>query len=313
MKNKLTSDTPKSVSGEVNGIPVIQTQFELYKPERFGNYKEVNGEISTLEWIIESGVNWLIEGDKGLGKTMAVYEVCAKNDIPLVEMRCSSGTTEGDIIGREHLNANGSVFELGIIPTFVNVVNHYKKGVLYLDEFNAQEAEIQKMYNSILDDRRHVIANGKRYKIDDDASACIIATQNPTRYAGTIPMNEDSRSRFAGEEWNYPTSEQIKSIIDWKDIPEVIQTRMIQLVMDNLGARRENQVDYVLSTRDIAHFTKLYRLFDKRIKGGNNEERSNTVLTKTLQTSVLIKFGEAMDREFIRKRCEETFDVELGS
>ena len=63
---------------------------------------------------------------------------------------------------------------------------------------NALEPELQKLLNPLLDDRRHITANGKQFKLNNDAKLIVIATMNPSTYAGTSPLNEDLRSRFVG-------------------------------------------------------------------------------------------------------------------
>ena len=64
-----------------------------------------------------------MEGEKGIGKTMAVTEVCAKTDTAMVAFSCSSGTTMGDILGREHLYNGNSVFQLGVLPIAILTAN----------------------------------------------------------------------------------------------------------------------------------------------------------------------------------------------
>jgi len=289
-----------------NSIPVIPLNWDIYKAEKFGKYNPISDELDVLSWCIDNGINWLIEGDKGLGKTMAVYETCANTNTALVEFRCSAGTTMGDILGKEHLQQDSSIYELGIIPEFVEVANHFGRAVLYLDEFNGLEPEIQIAFNGILDDRRFCIANGKKYSLKKDTIACIIATQNPSRYAGTVPLNEATRSRFMGDEWNYPKTADLKKVLDWTGIPEKVVEQTCQLAMDNIGARRENKVDYVLSIRDLNHFIQLYKLFEDKYKS------AEIALVRAIKSGMLIKYGEIEDREFMRIRAEETYGVSVS-
>ena len=143
--------------------------------------------------------NILIEADKGVGKTTLAYEVANKIGCHIISYSCSSGTREGDLRGRI-MNING-LFQPGILVQAVEIANKNGMCILYLDELNALEPELQKLLNPLLDDRRYINANGRMFKLNNNARLIIIATMNPSTYAGTSPLNEDLRSRFVGQVW----------------------------------------------------------------------------------------------------------------
>ncbi len=294
---------------EIKGqIPTVPVNFDLYKPIRFGKYIEMGNEISMLENAIENGLPFLMEGEKGVGKTMAVTEACARTDTALVTFSCSSGTTMGDILGREHLYNGDSVFQLGVLPTAILCANKSKnkRAVLYLDELNALDPEIQKMLNPVIDDRRCIYVNNERYALDDGVKFTIIATQNPSYYSGVNPLNEDLRSRFVGKVIEYPTSEQISDVIDWTDIDEdSIKQPLLSLAVDTLSMKKESKIDYVISVRDISLFTKLYRSF-LTMKLSPDE-----CLINAIECGILIKYADAEEREVVRSRAQDTFGVNV--
>jgi MoxR-like ATPase len=266
----------------------------------------MGNELELLEVAIEYGLPFLMEGEKGIGKTMAVTEVCAKNKVPLVSFSCSSGTTMGDIIGREHLYNNNSVFKLGVLPTAIRVANHFGKAVLYLDELNALDPEIQKMLNPVIDDRRSLVVNNELFQLESGVQFTIIATQNPSYYAGVNPLNEDLRSRFIGQAVEYPTTKQISNVIDWTDIPKKeVQQPLLALAVDTLSMKKDDKVDYVVSVRDIALFTKCYRAFLK------NDTLKDEVLKHAITSAILIKYSDATEREVVRARAQDTFGVNV--
>lgn len=300
--------TDKSVdySLETGQIPTVPVKYDLYKPVRFGKYIAMGNELDMLKCAMTEGLPFLMEGEKGVGKTMAVTEACAIDDIPLISFSCSSGTTMGDIIGREHLYNSNSVFKLGVLPTAIRVANHFGKAVLYLDELNALDPEIQKMLNPVIDDRRHLIVNNELFALDKGVKFTIIATQNPSYYAGVNPLNEDLRSRFVGKVIEYPTTRQISSVIDWTDIPkQEVQQPLLSLAVDTLSMKKDDKVDYVISVRDIALFTKCYRAFLK------NESLKGNALGNAIESAILIKYADAEEREVIRARAQDTFGVNV--
>ncbi len=289
-----------------NSVPFIPVNYNLYHAREWSQkYVEMGSELTTIKGAVEAGLPYLIEGDKGIGKTMAVNQVCLENKIPLVSFSCSSGTTIGDIIGREHLVGDNSAFKLGVLPTAIEVANHFGKGILYLDELNALEPEIQKMLNPVIDARRSIEVNNKLFKIEKGVVFDIVATMNPSYYAGTNPLNEDLRSRFIGEVWEYPSAQQIEKVIDWTGIPvKEVKKPLLQLAIDTLSLKKSSKVDYVISVRDIAMFCEAYRVWKK-------VHSKKPPLPKTIQTAILIKFADATERDIIRERAGETFGVEI--
>jgi MoxR-like ATPase len=303
------ANTTTKLEGMVNdgSIPTLPINYDLYEPIRFGDYVKMGTEVEDLETSINAGLPYLLEGEKGIGKTMLVTEVCAKNDISLVSYNCSSGTTMGDIIGREHLNTNGSVFKLGVLPTAIEVANKTGKAILYLDELNALEPEIQKMLNPVIDDRRSLIVNNKLYKLNEGVLFTIVASQNPSYYAGVNQLNEDLRSRFVGNVIDYPTSSQIASVIDWTDIPEEeVKDPLLSLAIDTVAMKKEGKIDYVISIRDIALFCRVYRAYKQLVLPDTDD-----TLIRTLKTAILMKFSDYEDRQVIRARISDVFGVNI--
>jgi MoxR-like ATPase len=306
----------KKLEGKVDGqIPTIPVNFDMYVPKRFGTYVKMGDEVEDLTTAINAGLPYLLEGEKGIGKTMLVTEVCAETDTNLVTYNCSSGTTMGDIIGREHLTASGSVFKLGVLPTAIKVANESKnkRAVLYLDELNALEPEIQKMLNPVIDDRRSIIVNNQLFELDDGVTFTIIASQNPSYYSGVNQLNEDLRSRFVGQVIEYPSSSQIASVIDWTDIPEDdVKDPLLALAVDTLAMKKESKIDYVISVRDISLFCKTYRAFLATYDENDvsaDTSISEKILEKTIRTAILMKFSDYDERQTVLVRCNDVFGV----
>lgn len=291
-------------NSEIGKVPTIDISYDQYLARKFGNYIEINGEKALIQGAIEEGLPLLIEGDKGIGKTMAVITTCAEMGCAIVPYACSSGTTMGDILGRTQLRGDNSVFELGVLPKSIMVANHFKKGVLYLDELSSLEPEIQKLLNPLIDDRREIVVNDTVYSIDEGVMYTVIASQNPIGYQGTNPLNEDLRSRFIGEAWRYPPSVQIDKVIDWTDIEPKHRKQLLQLATDTLSSRQKGDIEYVISIRDISLFTRVYRMWKMK-------KKDPKYLEKAIHNGILIKYAEMSERELIKSRAEETFGVKL--
>ena len=282
-----------------------EIDYEQYKPFRWTTYIQVNEELDnvlTLAKEMETP-NILIEADKGVGKTILAYEAANRLDCHIVSYSCSSGTREGDLRGRI-MNLNG-LFQPGILVQAVEIANNNGMCILHLDELNALEPELQKLLNPLLDDRRCITANGKLFKLNDNARLIVIATMNPSTYAGTSPLNEDLRSRFVGRVWKYPKPSHLKEVIDWTDIPITkVQKPILQLAQDSSNYKAKGDVEYVLTIRDLKQFTEIYRIW---LSLGSSPTR---ILEKALEISIFVKYSDRMERELMERSAHDTFPTE---
>lgn len=297
--------TPDNQSVRTYKVPTAEIDYSNYAPTKWGvEYIQLSDEADELETCLLKGMNYLIEGDKGLGKTQLVHNLCYKHNLPIVPINCSEGTKIGDLIGRPQINEFGSYFQLGVLPTAIEVANNSEKkmAVLYMDEFNAMRHEIQKATNSVTDDRRSIVANGKTYKLDEGVKLAVVATINPSTYAGVNTLTEDAKSRFIGATWDYPSNDDIERILDWSSIPvDTVKAPMLTLVQNIHNLRINSDVEYSLSPRDIAQFTECYRMWV--------DSQLNKPLERSLKNAVLSKFGDTTQRELIKKQISEIFGV----
>ena len=283
-------------------VPTARINFEEYNPNNivvWEKYIPIADEEERLTKAILNAVDpYLIESEKGQGKTLLVHTVCSKNKIALIEEPVGVGTKRTDLIGTKEINRDGTLFNLGLLPKAIEVANHYKHACLYCDEGNAQDHEIQRYWNRICDGRKSIVANGKTYRLDKDAKLSIVWTINPVTYAGINSMTEDLRSRFVGSVWSYPTEEDFKKVINWKDIPvESAMQPLLTLIQDIYSLRLKGELEYALSIRDIAQFTNYLRYCKD--------------LPTALNEVIMIKYGDASEREIVRIRINDTFGVKI--
>ena len=254
--------------------------------------------------VLKAKYPYLIESEKGQGKTLLVHTLCKKLGLALVEDPIGSGTKKSDLIGTKEINSDGTYFSLGLLPKAICVANHFKHAVLYGDEANAQDHDIQRYWNRICDGRKSITANGKSYRLNKGCKLSIVWTINPVTYAGINTMTEDLRSRFVGKVWRYPTKEDLDRVIEWEGIPEdTVKTPLLTFIEDVHALRVKGEVDYSLSIRDIVQFCTYFR--------DCVEEGNKWSLQTALEEVILIKYGEPADRELIRIRIKDTFGVQL--
>ena len=276
--------------------------YEQYKPFIKTTYIQLNEELDDILVLCQSMITptILIEADKGVGKTTLAYEVANRLGCYIVSYSCSSGTREGELRGRI-MNLKG-LFQPGILVQAVEIANKNGVCILHLDELNALEPELQKLLNPLLDDRRSINANGRMFKLNGSAKLIVIATMKPSTYAGKSPLNEDLRSRFVGQVWDYPKQSHLEKVIDWTDIPiTTIKKPILQLAQDSFNYKVRGDVEYVLTIRDLKQFIELFRIW---MKLGISSKR---VLSKALEGAIYVKYSDRAERELMIKSAHDTF------
>jgi len=307
-------------------IPVVPIKFDEYDPKNidiWDSYIQIKDEKKrTTRAILDAKFPYLIESEKGQGKTLLIYTICKENNIALIDEQVGPGTRKTDLIGNKEINRNGTLYNLGILPRAIEVANHFGHACLYCDEGNTQDPEIQKLWNRICDGRKSVFANGKKYKLNPDCKLAIVWTINPITYAGINSMPEDLRSRFVGDVWNYPTSKEIEKVIGWDDFgvqpnekkgdgwAMVDKTKsdvklgmdlIFTFVQDIHALRMKGDVEYSLSIRDIKQFCDYLRYVMD----------SSNPIERAIQDVFLVKFSDSAERELVRIRANDTFGTRV--
>ena len=327
----------KQVEEYQKTIPTVAIDFAQYDPKNidvWDTYIPIVDEKQRAEdAILSAKTPYLIESEKGQGKTLLIYTICKENNIALIEEQVGRGTRITDLFGSKEINRDGTLFNLGIFPKAIEVANHFGHACLYCDEGNTQDPEVQKLWNRICDGRKSVFANGKNYKLNPNCKLSIVWTTNPVTYAGINSMPEDLRSRFIGDVWEYPSNEQIKKVIDLsKYIPQTktlaqgngfamiektnassdelifdkFEEYLLTFVQDIHALRMKGDIEYSLSIRDIKQF---YDHLVESIRTSVNYK--NKLLEKAIKQVIIFKFEDPGERELVKIRANDTFGVKL--
>jgi MoxR-like ATPase len=288
-----------------------QNLLESIAPENipeWGEYHDTGGEVAMLKrMFIHNRYPFMFEGPKGTGKTHLVSHVCKEQGRALVEVRCNENTKERHLFGSPQIDEHGSFFMAGKLAHAFKALDIYDKVVIHFDDLGALSVEEQIALLPLCDKRRSIEVNGVDMFVPKGKQLSIIATTNPATYAGINPIQEALRSRFIGKIMTYPKRESLIKIIDWDGIPEDdVKEPLLTLASNTHDLKQKNNVDYVLSPRDIIQFVDLYN--DNIAIHGLNHLES---LAECINLCILVKYTDAQERELIRIRCQETFGVTI--
>jgi len=330
IQNKPTTNSKKESAPQTNTVrkvPVADINYDSYLPRKWGvEYVDIDGETEELETFImadkDNAKPYLIESEKGMGKTLLINDIALEHNIPLITLSCSSGTRMSDLEGRTHVDGLGSYYQLGIIPTAIELANHFGHAILFLDEINALDNELQKRLNPVLDERQSIYVNGKLYGLNPDCKLSVVAAMNPVTYSGVNTLNEDLKSRFAGRVWNHDLQTQLDNAIDWsiKGQPDSfvsdMKTKIVTLCENMRSLRIQGELSYSLSIRDVKQFVDVLRMFSngKVFEDGNGGMTNDyfKVMGKVMQTTIVNhKLDTMEERKAVAKLIEDIFGVTL--
>jgi len=270
-------------------------------------YNEVNGEYTRLVRAARRATYpYYMASPKGQGKTTMIKKMAKEEFDAYKSIQGTPYLKERHLIGAPQIDSEASYFKPGDLAIVMKALEVYDSVLLHVDDFTVMTHEAQIEFLSLCDGRKALEVNGEWMYVPKGKRLFIVVTGNPASYGGVNTMPEQLLSRFRGEELRPPTTEQIKEIIDWDKIDEEsVQLPLIQLMKDTYALKVKNDVDYVLSIRDIKMFVDNYRdnLNDSLLPIDN--------LTDCVESVILIKYTDLTEKELMRVHCVETFGVDI--
>jgi len=259
-----------------------------YIPRKIGKTTD----IEILKRCYEEGINVLLVGATGTGKTHAARHLAYELQVPYMRVNCNGAITPEDLIGQYIPDGNGGFKWCdGVLTRFIR-----HGGIFVLDEINAAPAEILFVLHSLLDDERKIVLtqkDGEVVKASD--KFMFIATMNPTEdaiYEGTKELNAALKDRF-GVVLYYDYDERIER--------KIIKSEYVREVLRAL--RNSEEIETPISTRTGKEYERAIELFgietanEMFIARFRKEEREIVKETLTMIYSKYDGNGEKEEKE----------------
>ena len=137
---------------ELKTLPINVEQFYVNSPPYF---QTANNNMDYLNSHMEqdSPTPLCFVGPKGTGKTLVIAHFASENKIPIIQYDCSENTRKGDLIGRYILRGDETAYQLGVLPSAIELANETGQAILVLEELNALAPNMQKQLNQLLEQR----------------------------------------------------------------------------------------------------------------------------------------------------------------
>jgi MoxR-like ATPase len=158
-------------------------------------------DFDLLTYCLKKGINLLLEGDTGAGKTMFPMAYASMNCIPYYSIPCDVSIDPRALFGK--MMPTDRVGEFQWVDGPVTELVRYG-GILNISEVNFMPAKIAASLYQLLDHRRSLTLlehEGETIKAHPDL--LIVADYNP-KYRGTMDLNIAFANRFAIKRpWGY--------------------------------------------------------------------------------------------------------------
>lgn len=219
---KVVKPTAKAaaVNGTVEAVlleaPVDTAQRHAFIPDpKYAKsyvHRRVNGidDFKLLEHCRANGINLLLMGDTGAGKTMFPMAYAAQHSIPYYSVPCDVSIDPTALFGKMMPGSKIGEFEWVDGPVTELVRNG---GILNISEVNFMPAKIAASLYSLLDHRRSVQLLGHQGEhVNAHRDLLVVADMNP-KYRGTVDLNIAFNNRFGIKvAWDYDAAVEDKLV-----------------------------------------------------------------------------------------------------
>lgn len=189
-------------------------------------HRKVNGmdDFAVIDLALAQGLNILVEGPTGSGKTHFFRAYCAARRIPFYAISSTSGKTWQDLAGDHYpMDNNPNAFEWRYGP-LARLAKH--GGLVIFNEIGFLPAKIASGAFQML--RERILEIPERQEVIEVHPQCIIGADTNPDYKGTQELNAALRNRFGIKlDWDY--SDDVESSLvksaSLRDLAKKIRAR----------------------------------------------------------------------------------------
>ena len=203
----------------------------------------------------------LLMGETGTGKTSLIRDLAAKTNNGFRRVNHTGGTSVDDIVGKILFNKEGTYWVDGVLLQAMRSGDWFDA-----DEINAASADVLFVYHSLLDDDGYIVLpenGGEIVKPHPDFR--FFATMNPSAdYHGVKELNKALMSRFLAIKTDFPNPKVESSIlVERTGVTQEVADKMVAFAGEIRGTHAKEKIQYVLSTRDLLQWGRLYQIYGK--------------------------------------------------
>jgi nitric oxide reductase NorQ protein/cobaltochelatase CobS len=221
-------------------------------------------DVQVVTKALEEGMNVVLKGPPGVGKSYLAKYICAQTNRPLYRVTLSETTYREDLLGHLQLvsSPGGDSVTSWVDGPLTRAAR--EGGILLLDEINAADANTAAALNSVMEQEatRSLTIPQTGEVVTPHEEFGVIATSNPG-YQGTYEQNAAFEGRFRHVELDYvPAEVEVEIILERTGVDRRKREEIEQLVTFAHRLRdayAEGELTTPITTRELVRIVTFMR------------------------------------------------------
>jgi len=215
-------------------------------------YESQGDEIALFESAYRNQIPMLLKGPTGCGKTRFMEHMAWQLKRPLITVSCHDDLTASDLVGRYLITAGETVWVDGPLARAVRI-----GGICYLDEIVEARKDTTVVIHPLADDRRVLPIEKTGEVLHATPEFALAISYNPGYQSVLKDLKQSTRQRFVALEFDYPTHDLEKRIVDHESgIGEEQAAKLVKFATMTRNLKGSG-LEEGASTRLLVHAAKL--------------------------------------------------------